>query len=104
MNPAKPSRGLFQRVSLELGRRVAFIGIDSEDTPRANPLGLLHSSPLSYPSYYDPSGRLGVEATDSAFRPVTVIYDRAGEKYIHQGAYPSAAKLRHDIEFYGLNT
>jgi cytochrome c biogenesis protein CcmG/thiol:disulfide interchange protein DsbE len=102
--PCKAEVGAFQRVSLELGHRVAFIGIDSEDTPRTDPLGFLATSPLSYPSYYDPSGQLGTEATDSTFRPVTVIYDRAGGKYIHQGAYPSAAKLRHDIELYGLRT
>lgn len=101
--PCKAEFGAFQQVSLELGHRVAFIGIDSGDDPRAEPLRFLKSFPVSYPSYYDPSGQLGVQATDSTFTPVTVIYNRAGEKYIHQGAYPSAAKLRHDVEFYGLH-
>jgi cytochrome c biogenesis protein CcmG, thiol:disulfide interchange protein DsbE len=101
--PCKAEFGAFQRVSLALGRRVAFIGIDSGDDPRAEPLHFLKSFPVSYPSYYDPSGQLGLQATDSTFTPITVIYNRTGGKYIHQGAYPSAAKLRHDVEFYGLN-
>ena len=32
--PCKAEFGVFQRVSLKLGRRVAFIGIDSGDTAR----------------------------------------------------------------------
>jgi cytochrome c biogenesis protein CcmG/thiol:disulfide interchange protein DsbE len=101
--PCKEEFGAFQRVSLNLGRRVAFIGIDSGDSARADPLRFLRSFPLSYPSYYDASGQLGVEATDSTNTPVTVFYNRAGEKYIRQGAYPSTAKLKYDVEHYALD-
>ncbi len=101
--PCREEFGVFQRVSLELGRRVAFIGIDSGEGTRADPLRFLRSLPLSYPSYYDASGRLGAEATDSTSTPVTVFYNRSGGKYIRQGVYPSAAKLRRDIERYALN-
>lgn len=101
--PCKEEFGAFQRVSLDLGRRVAFIGIDSGDSARADPLRFLRSFPLSYPSYYDSSGQLGVEATDSTNTPVTVFYDRRGGEYIHQGAYPSAAKLQRDVERYALD-
>jgi cytochrome c biogenesis protein CcmG, thiol:disulfide interchange protein DsbE len=100
--PCKEEFGAFQRVSLDLGRRVAFIGIDSGDSARSDPLRFLRSFPLSYPSYYDASGQLGVEATDSTNTPVTVFYDRRGGEYIHQGAYPSAAKLQRDVERYAL--
>ena len=101
--PCKEEFGAFQRVSLNLGRRVAFIGIDSGDSARADPLRFLRSFPLSYPSYYDASGQLGVEATDSTNTPVTVFYDHRGGEYIHQGAYPSAAKLQRDVERYALD-
>jgi cytochrome c biogenesis protein CcmG, thiol:disulfide interchange protein DsbE len=100
--PCKEELGAFQRASLDLGRRVAFIGIDSGDSAHADPLRFLRSYPLSYPSYYDASGQLGVEATDSTNTPVTVFYNRAGEKYIRQGAYPSTAKLEYDVEHYAL--
>jgi hypothetical protein len=59
---------------------------------------------VSYPSYYDPSGQIGVEITDSAFIPTTVFYNRRGEKDIHQGAYPSTAKLESDVQRYALGT
>jgi cytochrome c biogenesis protein CcmG/thiol:disulfide interchange protein DsbE len=100
--PCKAEFGTFQRAAADLGRRVAFIGIDSGDTARGGALRFLHSFPLSYPSYYDPSEHLGVEVTGSSFVPATVFYNRRGEKYIRQGAYPSAAKLEHDAEFYAL--
>jgi cytochrome c biogenesis protein CcmG, thiol:disulfide interchange protein DsbE len=100
--PCREEFGAFQRAAANLGRRVAFVGIDSGDIPRGNGLEFLRSFPVSYPSYYDPSGQVGVEATDSSFIPVTVFYNRRGEKYIHQGAYPSAAKLERDVDRYAL--
>ncbi len=100
--PCREEFGAFQRAATNLGRRVAFIGIDSGDIPRGNGLEFLRSFPVSYPSYYDPSGQTGVEVTDSAFIPVTVFYNRRGEKYIRQGAYPSTAKLDRDVERYAL--
>ena len=59
--------------------------------------------PVGYPSYYDQSGRLGAAIADSSFTPVTVFYDRAGHQYIHQGPYPSAAKLEADVRRYALD-
>jgi cytochrome c biogenesis protein CcmG/thiol:disulfide interchange protein DsbE len=102
--PCKAEFGVFQRVSLKLGRRVAFIGIDSGDTERPEALKFLREHPLSYPSYYDANGNLGAEVTDSQGTPVTVFYNRAGERYIRQGAYPSVAKLRRDVEQYALSS
>ncbi len=101
--PCRAEFAAFQHASVAFGRRVAFIGIDSGDTARGEALAFLRELPLSYPSYYDPSGRVGTEATDSGVTPVTVFYNRAGGEYIHQGAYPSAAKLARDIERYALN-
>jgi thiol-disulfide isomerase/thioredoxin len=102
--PCKAEFGAFQRVSVKLGRHVAFIGIDSGDTERSEALKFLREYPLSYPSYYDASGNLGVEVTESQNTPVTVFYNRAGEKYVRQGAYPSAAKLQRDVEQYALDS
>jgi cytochrome c biogenesis protein CcmG, thiol:disulfide interchange protein DsbE len=100
--PCRAEFGAFQRASVSQGREVAFIGIDSGDSSRTAALSFLRSFPVSYPSYYDQSGRLGTTITDSAFTPVTVFYNRHGGQYIHQGPYPSQAKLEEDVRRYAL--
>jgi cytochrome c biogenesis protein CcmG/thiol:disulfide interchange protein DsbE len=102
--PCRQEFGFFQRVSVSRGREVAFVGIDSGDTSRAAALTFLRSFPVSYPSYYDQSGQVGISITDSTFTPVTVFYNRAGKQFIHQGPYPSAAKLEEDVKRYALGT
>jgi cytochrome c biogenesis protein CcmG, thiol:disulfide interchange protein DsbE len=101
--PCQEESAAFQRVSAEYGRRVAFIGIDSEDAHRADARSFLKSFPVSYPSYYDKSGGLGLQLTDSTFRPATVFIPVHGRPYIREGEYPSAAKLRRDVERYALH-
>jgi cytochrome c biogenesis protein CcmG, thiol:disulfide interchange protein DsbE len=102
--PCKQELGAFQRVSAEYGRRVAFLGIDSADSSHADAVGFLRSFPVSYPSYYDKSGQLGEQLTDSPFTPVTVFIPRHGKPFIRQGEYPSAAKLREDVQRYALSS
>jgi cytochrome c biogenesis protein CcmG/thiol:disulfide interchange protein DsbE len=102
--PCRAESGVFQRAAVSLGREVAFIGLDSGDSSRAEPERFLHRFPQSYPSYYDQSGRLGAAITDSSFTPVTVFYDRAGGRYIRQGPYLSVAKLERDVRRYALGT
>jgi thiol-disulfide isomerase/thioredoxin len=101
--PCRSEFGAFQHASLALGRQVAFIGIDSGDSSPAAAAAFLRSYPLSYPSYYDRSGQAGLAITDSSFTPVTVFYDRQGAQFIHQGPYPSAAKLEADVRRYALD-
>jgi len=100
--PCRAEFGFFQRVSVSRGREVAFIGVDSGDSSRSGARAFLRSFPVSYPSYYDPSGQAGAAITDSTFTPVTVMYNRRGEIFIHQGPYPSVAKLEEDLERYAL--
>jgi cytochrome c biogenesis protein CcmG/thiol:disulfide interchange protein DsbE len=97
----KAEFGVFQRAATNLGRGVAFIGIDSGDTSRAKPLEFLHSFPVSYPSFFDPNEQIGVEVSDSTLVPATIFYNRRGERsYIRQGAYPSVATLERDVRRY----
>jgi cytochrome c biogenesis protein CcmG, thiol:disulfide interchange protein DsbE len=102
--PCQSERTAFQRASASLGRTVAFIGVDSGDTSLADARAFLRATPVGYPSYYDHSGRLGTAIADSSFTPVTVFYDRSGHQYIHQGPYPSAARLERDVRRYALNS
>jgi cytochrome c biogenesis protein CcmG/thiol:disulfide interchange protein DsbE len=101
--PCRAELPIFQRVSVARGREVAFLGVDSGDTSHADAVAFLHAFPVSYPSYYDQSGQAGAAVTDSTFTPVTVFYDRRGSQFIHQGPYPSVAKLEADIRRYALD-
>ncbi len=100
--PCRGEFGVFQRVSLKDGREVAFLGIDSEDS-RHEAARFLRSSPVSYPSYFDPSGSMGLAVSDSSFTPVTVFHGAHGGLFIHQGPYQSDAELERDIVRYGLD-
>ncbi len=101
--PCRAEFGVFQRVSVSRGHEVAFIGIDSNESDRSEALAFLRSFPIGYPSYYDHSGQAGAAITDSTFTPVTVIYNRRGGVFIHQGPYSSAAKLEQDLRRYALD-
>jgi thiol-disulfide isomerase/thioredoxin len=101
--PCRAEFGAFQHASVAQGREVAFIGIDSGDTSHADAVAFLRSFPVSYPSYYDQSGQAGAAITDSTFTPVTVFYDSRRRQYIHQGPYPSTAKLEQDVRRYALD-
>jgi cytochrome c biogenesis protein CcmG/thiol:disulfide interchange protein DsbE len=101
--PCVAEFGAFQRASIDLGREVAFIGINSGDSSHADALAFLRSTPVSYPSYYDASGSLGTAVTDSSSMPVTVFYDRAGGEFIHQGPYTGIVKLEQDVRRYALD-
>lgn len=100
--PCKAEFPAFQHASAEYGKRVAFIGLDSGDSDKTNAEAFLRSFPVSYPSWYDPSGSLGEQITDSSFTPVTVFIARDGERYIRQGQYPTLTKLDQDIQRYAL--
>jgi cytochrome c biogenesis protein CcmG, thiol:disulfide interchange protein DsbE len=100
--PCRAEFGVFQHVSVSRGHDVAFIGIDSGDTSRSAAQSFLRSFPVGYPSYYDASGRAGAAVTDSSFTPVTVFFSRSGRLFIHQGPYPTVAKLERDVRRYAL--
>ncbi|MGH2835057.1 MAG: TlpA disulfide reductase family protein [Solirubrobacteraceae bacterium] len=101
--PCRAEFGAFARVAAEYGRRVAFIGLDSGDSSRGDALGFLAGHPVSYPSYYDSSGALGLALTDSSFTPVTVFIPVHGQPFIYQGELPSAQKLEEDLIRYALH-
>jgi thiol-disulfide isomerase/thioredoxin len=100
--PCRSEFGAFQLVAAEYGRRVAFLGLDSGDSSRSDASAFLRSHPVSYPSFYDPSGALGLHMTDSAFTPVTVFIPTRGLPFIHQGQYLNARKLGGDVKRYAL--
>jgi cytochrome c biogenesis protein CcmG/thiol:disulfide interchange protein DsbE len=91
----------FQRLSVELGREVAFLGANSQDN-RDDAEEFLRDYPVSFPHYEDPDQKVArvFKGHLNAF-PVTAFYGRDGElAYVHQGGYASEARLREDIERY----
>jgi cytochrome c biogenesis protein CcmG, thiol:disulfide interchange protein DsbE len=98
-----PCRGefpYFQRQSQSLGKRVAFVGVDSQDND-GDARSFLGKYPVSYPSYKD--GNLAIAAVFHGVQafPTTAFYDRKGKlAFVHQGAYQSEPKLAADIKRY----
>ena len=98
--PCRSEFPYFQRLGASLGKRVAFIGVDGNDND-GDAKQFLREYPVPYPSYRDPEGELArVFEANLAF-PTTAFYDARGRlTFVHQGAYPSEAKLRQDIHRY----
>jgi cytochrome c biogenesis protein CcmG/thiol:disulfide interchange protein DsbE len=93
---------IFQRASAAYGKRVAFLGVNANDTDSAARL-FLRSEPLPYPSYSDRRLTISAKLGAVQFFPTTVFLDVRGRRqYIHQGVYPSQAALVADIRRYAL--
>lgn len=99
--PCRAEFPTFQEVSADLGREVAFLGLNAGDGPEPA-AEFLQGFPTSFPSISDPD----LEAADdlglaSTYFPSTAFYDASGKQtYIHQGPYLSADDLRADIVKY----
>jgi thiol-disulfide isomerase/thioredoxin len=91
-----------QQVAAKLGKRVAFIGVDSDDSEDAAAT-FLEGEPLPYPSYSDPDKEITNHLGATLGLPATAFYDRAGELvFLKHGPYTSAADLRADVESHAL--
>jgi thiol-disulfide isomerase/thioredoxin len=90
----------FQKASTALGKRVAFIGVDSNDN-YGDAAAFLKRYPVPYPSYKDGSNTIAQVFNGVIAFPTTVFYDASGKlQYVHNGQYLSEAKLRADIARY----
>ena len=99
-DPCRTEFPFFQRLSVEFGREVAFIGVDSQDNSD-DAREFLDDYPLSFPTYADPDGKVAEVFRGQLAFPTTAFYDREGElTYLKQGGYASEARLREDIERY----
>jgi cytochrome c biogenesis protein CcmG/thiol:disulfide interchange protein DsbE len=99
--PCRVELPIIQRASLDWGKQVAFLGVDSSDN-RGNARKLLADIPVTYPSYEDPDGKI---FTHYGLRgaPSTIYYDATGKQtYLHQGQYLDRAQLDADIKRYAL--
>jgi cytochrome c biogenesis protein CcmG, thiol:disulfide interchange protein DsbE len=92
----------FQQASAKYGKRVAFLGIDKEDSSDAA-LTFLRGEPVPYPSFEDPDEEIADSVGASLGVPDTAFYDHEGELvYLKQGPYDDYAELKADIERFAL--
>jgi cytochrome c biogenesis protein CcmG/thiol:disulfide interchange protein DsbE len=90
----------FQRLGRSLGKRVAFMGVDSMDND-GDATAFLKQYPVPYPSYKDGDGKVSQVFNGVGPLPKTVFYDAAGKlQYVHVGQYRDEASLRRDIRRY----
>ncbi|MEN3281327.1 MAG: cytochrome c biosis protein CcmG, thiol:disulfide interchange protein DsbE [Solirubrobacteraceae bacterium] len=100
--PCRVELPILQRASLDWGKRVAFLGVDSKDN-RRDARKLLADIPVTYPSYEDPDAKI-FTSYKLLGAPSTVYYDAAGKQtYLHQGQYLDRAQLDADIKRYALS-
>jgi cytochrome c biogenesis protein CcmG, thiol:disulfide interchange protein DsbE len=99
--PCRLEFSSFQEASAKFGKKVAFIGVNSEDS-EANAKEFLDGHPVPYPSYYDPDHEVA-SSLNLIGLPGTAFYSADGKlAYTKIGPYSDASELEADIEHYLL--
>jgi len=100
--PCRYEFPMLQELSARYGKRVAFLGIDTEDDADAAKT-FLEEEPVPYPSYSDPDKGILDSLGGYGGLPDTAFYDRAGELvYLKQGQYTDHAAFEEDVRRYAL--
>lgn len=95
--PCRSEFPLFGAAAARYGRRVAFLGVDTNDSA-SSARTFLTSHPVSYPSYQSSSADLGWLAGIQAM-PTTVFLDRTGQLVeVHSGQYETESTLVYDVQ------
>lgn len=93
----------FQRLAAKYAGRVAFLGVNSQDS-RADAEAFLREFPVPFRHYYDKDATVARLFGGGRAWPTTAFYNAAGELVkTHLGAYATEAKLDEDIGRYALN-
>ncbi|MEX2107844.1 MAG: TlpA disulfide reductase family protein [Solirubrobacterales bacterium] len=92
----------FQQAAAKYGKRVAFLGVDSQDSDDAAAT-FLEEVPVPYPSYTDPDEEIVGSIGVTRGLPATAFYDERGELvYSTYIPYESPSELQGAIEEYVL--
>ena len=99
--PCRAEFPSLQKLSARYGKRVAFLGLNSQDSDDAAAT-FLAEAPLSYPSYTDSDGNLA-DSLGARGLPDTAYYDRDGNLVFTKiGGYSDEAALEADLRRYAL--
>jgi cytochrome c biogenesis protein CcmG/thiol:disulfide interchange protein DsbE len=91
-----------QQLSARYGKKVAFLGINSQDADDAATT-FLREEPVPYPSYTDPDKQLSEALGVHVGLPDTAFYDKAGKLvYLKQGPYVKDSELEADVRRYAV--
>jgi cytochrome c biogenesis protein CcmG/thiol:disulfide interchange protein DsbE len=92
---------IFQAASSTLGKRVAFLGLNSGDNRQAAG-AFLTKRPVPYPSFEDGDEKIARSVEAGGYYPITIFYGPDGKRtYTHAGPYKTVAALEADIAKYG---
>jgi cytochrome c biogenesis protein CcmG/thiol:disulfide interchange protein DsbE len=98
--PCRTEFPILQSAAVKEGRRVAFLGVDSEDV-HASAVGFLARNLVPYPSYEDPGLQISRSLKATLGLPITNYYDARGRLvFQHPGPYTSEKALLADIARY----
>lgn len=100
--PCRMEFPYLQRLSAKYGKRVAFVGVDTNDNDAAART-FLDELPLPYPSYTDPNKDIAQSVGATVGLPDTAYYDATGKRvFVKQGQYASEGDFAADIKRYAL--
>jgi thiol-disulfide isomerase/thioredoxin len=90
----------FQRQAVSLAKRVAFVGVNSNDNG-GDARDFLEEYPVPYPSYVDGDLKVAQLFKCPQCFPTTAIYDSKGEQvHVKYGQYDDEEELAADLERY----
>ena len=99
--PCRSEFGLFAAASASYGRRVAFLGADTDDSA-TDARTFLAAHPVSYPSYQTSTSNLtNIVPQGVGDLPTTIFISPQGKViFVHTGQYDSQGTLDSDISSY----
>lgn len=101
-DPCRFEFPFFQRQARKHRGRVAFLGVDSQDS-RDDAREFLAEFPVPFPHYFDPDAEIARVFKGGRAWPTTAFYNAEAElTRTHQGAYATEAKLQEDVEAFAL--
>lgn len=98
--PCRAEFPYFQKHAGRLAKKVAFIGVDSNDNEE-DARRFLDEYPVPYPSFKDPTLKIAEVFKGAIAFPTTAFYDSKGKlAYVKQGGYLEEEDLLADLERY----
>ncbi len=99
--PCRQEFPVLQKLAARYGKKVAFLGLNSEDSDDAAAT-FLREEPVPYPSYTDPDKAIAESIGVVGF-PDTAFYDENGRLlYLKQGPYTEDSDLEADVRRYAV--
>ncbi len=98
--PCRQEFPFFRNQSLDKGKKIAFLGINSSDN-KSDARKFLANNPISYPSYIDTEQKLAEMVDARQTFPATIFISSRGKLIrVHPGQYASESALEADINRY----